>query len=79
MKPQCVEVLSALRRRPLTTNEIRALGIGVPQTRIFELREAGYPIRTDLVQVRTRRGTSRVARYTLLQGAVAGDRPASAA
>jgi hypothetical protein len=79
MKPQCATVLSELRRRSLTTNEIRALGIGVPQTRIFELRAAGYPIRTDLVEVPARHGVARVARYTLLQGAAAGDRQASAA
>ena len=67
MTPQCEELLDALRQRPLTTGEIRnQLGIGMPATRVFELRELGHNIKTETVEVRTRRGkAARVARYTL--------------
>lgn len=67
---QCMDLLAALKKRPLTTGEIRSqLGIGMPATRVFELKEAGHTIITERVQVRTRRGMSRVARYRLVKEA----------
>lgn len=68
MKAQCERLLSALRQGPLTTGEIRGgLGIGMPATRVFELKQAGYDIRTEPVKVANRFGQStRVARYTLI-------------
>jgi hypothetical protein len=70
MKPQCEELLQALRLHPMTTGEIRSvLGIGMPATRVFELRELGHPIVTENIQVPTRHGKpARVARYSLVKG-----------
>ena len=66
IKNQRQLLLAELRKGPMTTGEIRRrLGIGMPATRVFELRDDGHEIVTEMVGVRTRRGTSRVARYTL--------------
>lgn len=69
MKPQCTLILSLLRKRPYTTGELwRSYGIGRPGSRIAELRQAGYDIRTALVPVPTRTGdVARVAQYTLVE------------
>lgn len=34
--------------------------------RIFELKEEGHPIEREMVEVETRDGTTRVARYSLV-------------
>ncbi|SFD67294.1 Helix-turn-helix domain-containing protein [Thiohalospira halophila DSM 15071] len=69
---QTTDLLHALQEGPLTTGEIRAeLGIGMPATRVFELRERGHTVITETVEVRTRRGASRVARYRLIEEAPA--------
>ena len=41
------------------------LGIMRLSARIMELRELGYIISTDFVEVRTRDGKTRIAQYTL--------------
>lgn len=70
-------LLAALKRRPMTTAEIREqLGIGMPATRVYELRHEGEDIETEKVEVRNRFGElSRVARYhyrgKVKQGSVA--------
>ena len=70
MKGQCVDLLAALKRGPLTTGEIRGkLGIGMPATRVYELKQEGHEIVTERVTVKTRRGVSRVARYRLVKEA----------
>ncbi|MBB4226016.1 helix-turn-helix domain-containing protein [Variovorax guangxiensis] len=68
---QMDRVLAALRRGPKTSDELRSLGIYMPSTRIFYLREQGYAIRTDLVAAFTNDGYShnRLARYTLAEPA----------
>jgi len=67
MQPQCKKVLAALRQGPITTMDmIRDHGITRTAARIGDLREAGYNITSELVDVRDRAGnTHRVARYTL--------------
>lgn len=67
MKPQCQQLLEALQQGPLTTKQIRdRLGIGMPATRVYELRHAGHPIARETVTVRNRHGKPcRVARYRL--------------
>ncbi len=62
-------LLNALQHGPMTTGEIRnELGIGMPATRIFELRDMGYKIRKEMVEVVNRIGqTVKVARYTLVE------------
>ncbi|MDR6523077.1 hypothetical protein J2789_005767 [Variovorax paradoxus] len=66
---QMQRVLAALRRGPKTSDELRSLGIYMPSTRIFYLREQGYAIRTDLVMSFTNDGYThnRLARYTLAE------------
>lgn len=68
MKPQTEKLLEALRKGPLTTKQIRdRLGIGMPATRIFELRQAGYTIASKRVEVKNRGGqTCQVAQYRLI-------------
>lgn len=48
-KSQLNRILAALRRGPKTTNELRALGIYMPNSRVFALRAKGYSIATHLV------------------------------
>lgn len=69
MKPQCAQLLTALRRRPLTGLEIHTeLGIYRASARIYDLRDCGERIATDLVSVKNRDGEPcRVARYALLR------------
>lgn len=71
MKPQCDQLLRSLKRGPMTTGEIRSkLGISMPATRIFELKEEGHNIVTELTFVRNRYGDHvRVARYRLIRNA----------
>jgi hypothetical protein len=38
-----------LRRRPRTTIELRASGVLMPATRVFELRKAGHAVTTARV------------------------------
>lgn len=68
MKQQCEVLLKALKRGPMTTKQIRdSLGIGMPATRIFELRAEGHVIEKEMVRVRTRDGCASVAKYTLVE------------
>lgn len=69
MKQQTLRLLEALRKRSMTTKQIRdELGIGMPATRVHELRGAGYCIETDRVSVANRFGeTCRAAQYTLIE------------
>lgn len=71
MKEQCDRLLNALRKGPLTTGQIRErLGIGMPATRIFELKQQSHTITTLRVEVRNRfGGISRVAKYMLVEEA----------
>lgn len=65
---QLVELLSALKRGPITKLQmLRDLGIINGGGRIQDLRNAGHNIRTDMVEVRTRKGVSKVARYSLVK------------
>lgn len=66
MKRQRDRLLKALQKRSMTTNEIRiTLGIGMPATRVFELKEEGYDIATEMVPVINRFGEEvRVAKYS---------------
>lgn len=70
MSPQCVQLLAALRQQPLTSLEImHSLGIYRGGARVFDLREEGHRIATDIVPVPNRDGkTCHVARYALLPG-----------
>lgn len=68
MKDQCEALLHALQQQPLTSLEIhQRLGIYRAGARVFDLRERGHRIATDLVPVTNRYGRPcRVARYALL-------------
>ncbi len=79
MKDQCNRLLDALQNGPLTTGEIRTrLGIGMPATRVFELKRAGYRIESEMVKVPNRFGqSSRVARYTLIDTPAEQERKAA--
>lgn len=69
MQNQRQRLLAALAKRPLTTGEIRRrLGIGMPATRVFELKGMGCRIDTEMVPVRTRyNGDTKIARYHLVR------------
>jgi len=69
MKRQTRLVLEALQRgRTLTPLEaLRDLGVGRLSAHIKELRDLGYPIRTERVSVPTRGGEAVVARYRLMR------------
>ena len=60
----------ALCCAPITTIEARRnLDIMMPAARIFELREAGYEIHTNLIWQNTESGKPhRVAKYVLIKG-----------
>lgn len=49
---------------------LSALGIMRLSARVFDLRKAGYEIRTDKVKVPTRAGSTTVAGYTLVSAEV---------
>lgn len=65
---QNIAVLAYLKRCGSITplEALRELGVMRLGARIFELREAGHPIEREMVQVSTRDGTTRVARYSLI-------------
>jgi hypothetical protein len=68
MSTQCVDLLAALRREPLTPLEIQQrFGILRAAARVYDLRQAGNNISTEIVEVPARDGrTARVARYAAL-------------
>ncbi|MDQ2069281.1 helix-turn-helix domain-containing protein [Natronospira bacteriovora] len=67
MKQQCEVLLKALKRGPMTTKQIRdTLGIGMPATRVFDLKQAGYDIVSKRKKVKTRYGKTQVAEYHYL-------------
>jgi len=67
---QCEAVLAYIRRHGSITplEALRELGVNRLAARINDLRESGHDIASDLVDVQTRAGQSRVARYTLRAG-----------
>lgn len=69
MNNQQSRMLHALRKAPVRTGYARnVLGIGDPATRVFELKQQGWKIDTEMVEVRAPRnvgGTAWVAEYTL--------------
>lgn len=67
MKQQCEVLLAELKKGPMTTKQIRDhLGIGMPATRVFDLKQAGYEIVSKRKKVRTRYGHTQVAEYHYL-------------
>lgn len=66
-KAQHQIILKALRTGPKTTDQLRALGCFQAPTRVFELREQGFSIDTDLVTAWAADGLPhpRMALYTL--------------
>jgi len=64
---QMLRLLAALRRGPKTSSQLRDLGIYMPSTRVFYLRQLGYSISTALVHAVSSDGYdhSRLALYTL--------------
>lgn len=67
MKPQCHEVLKYLKRHgsitPLAAQTM--LGISRLASRVYDLRAAGYEIRSERRRVKTRSGWANVSRYSL--------------
>lgn len=65
---QRTRLLQELRRRPLTkVQAYKAIGAWNIGARILELRQAGHDIRTDMIEVKTRYGVAKVARYSLVK------------
>lgn len=65
---KCTRLLQELRRRPLTKVQAMSCGLGINVGgRVYDLRQAGHDIRTDMIEVRSRNGLSKVARYTLVR------------
>lgn len=65
---QCQRLLQELKRRPLTKAQAyKAIGAWNIGARILELRQVGHVIRTDMIEVKSRYGTSKVARYSLVK------------
>lgn len=64
---QCELTLGALLQRPHTSDELHAIGIYEPRSRIAQLRKAGYAVSTVLIAIVDRDGFLRkgVALYTL--------------
>lgn len=69
LKPQAITILDHLRNvGPITDAQARRrYGIARLGARIYELRGADYGIDRDLIKVRTRSGTARVARYSIAE------------
>lgn len=66
---QTERLLAALKTGPITkVQSLRELGILNTGGRIQDLRDAGHNIKTDMIEVRTRRGISTVASYRLVKG-----------
>lgn len=68
MNPQCQRLIDYLTRHgSVTPLEAQSeLGIGRLGARIFDLKRQGFGIKTEIVEVPTRFGTTaRVARYSL--------------
>lgn len=68
MSTQCVDLLAGLRREPMTPLEIQQkFGILRAAARVYDLRQAGHTISTEIVEVPAREGRkARVARYAAL-------------
>lgn len=68
LKPQTSSVLRHLETgQSLTPDRARKLfGIDRLGARIWELKQAGYPVTRDLIKVKTRQGKTRVASYSLV-------------
>ncbi len=66
-KHQTEKLLTALRQRPMTAAEIwRELSIARASARVYDLRAAGYDIRSQEITVRNQDGEPcRVAQYSL--------------
>jgi len=67
MSPQCQALLDYLTRRgSITPNEaLNVLGIARLAPRVLELKRAGFGIETKIIEVETRHGTAKVARYSI--------------
>lgn len=61
-------VLNRLRLAPLTAfDALMDLGVARLASRINELRNDGYEIDTQMIDVPTRRGNARIAQYVLIE------------
>lgn len=67
MSPQCEALIDYLTRHgTITPNEaLSALGIGRLSARVLDLKHAGFGIATEIIEVQTRFGTAKVARYSI--------------
>jgi helix-turn-helix protein len=67
MSPQCQSLIDYLTRHgSITPNEaLSALGIGRLSARVLDLKREGFGIATEIVEVPTRFGTAKVARYSI--------------
>lgn len=73
LSPQCAELLNHLQKRGSITGAeaFRFLGIYRLSARIWDLRDAGYNIQTQMVErINRRTQTVHVAKYTLAKGPV---------
>ena len=67
LKPQAIAILRHLETgQAITDAQARDLyGCTRLGARVLELKQAGYPVVSELISVATRHGKARVARYTL--------------
>lgn len=65
---QTAILLDALKTGPMTAAEIwRKLGIARASARVYDLRDSGFDVRSEMITVRNRHGERcRVARYSLM-------------
>jgi hypothetical protein len=77
---QCESLLDYLTRHgSITPNEaLSELGIGRLAARILELKERGFGIVTEIIEVATRHGTAKVARYSIGSDGVRADSQSAA-
>jgi len=65
MNSQCVDIICFMRSNSITTQDARSMGILSLSRRICDLKEKGYLITVEMIQVKTKRGKTKIARYTL--------------
>jgi len=63
---QCNVILDYMRKKPINTQIARELGILALPRRICDLKEAGNMIHTEMVEVESQWGKTRIAFYYLI-------------
>jgi hypothetical protein len=69
MQTQSAQILQHLKEHESTTplEALRLYGVFRLGARCYDLRQAGHTIITDMIEVKGKHGTARVASYRLVQ------------